>query len=297
MQVLVSGITSGLGRLLAERLVAEPGVGGVMGLDDRPLYPVVPGVQFTRARADQSEWHTLLARADVVIAITSGVWPRGVAALAERSKRFLRAVYDAGVPRLITVGSSLVYGPYASVVTEQSPVRGHEGGPYGRALAFTSDYFDTLALNWPGGVLTRLRTAWICGPRHVRLVQHLAAGPVLACGYGNRRVQLLHEADAVEAILLAVRHPLPGVYNVAPDEGLPLREVAAALGHGSTCAPLAWIALRAGLRGVARPFEWARALVSGTVIAADRLRAVGWTPAYSTRRALDDTLALLPGRD
>lgn len=299
MRVLVSGITSGLGRLLAERLAMEPGVTGVLGLDERPLRPAVPGVQFTRARMDQPEWHSLLDPGDVVIAVEgAGVWPHGSGTdLAGRSKRLLQAVHRAGVSRLITVGSGLVYGPgAATVVTELSPVRGHQGGAAARALAFASDYLDALALDWPGGVLTRFRPAWICGARHLDLIRHLAAGPVLACGGGERRLQLLHESDLVEAVLLAVRHPLPGVYNVAPDAGLTLREVASAVGQERACAPLLWIALRARLRGVARPVEWARALVQGSVLVADKLRAAGWSPAYSSRRALDETLALLPGR-
>ncbi len=299
MHVLVGGITSGFGRLLAERLAAESGVTGVMGLDERPLHPAVPGVHFVRARVEQPEWHPLLDWADVVIAVDgAGMWPRGNAQQrAARNRGFLQAVYRAGVSRLITVSSGVVYGPHAGLVAEGDAVRGHQGGAAARALAFISDYLDALALDWPGGVLTRFRTARICGPRTLRVVRQLAAGPVLACGRGERRLQLLHEGDLVEAVLLAVRHTLPGVYNVAPDEGLTLRELAAAVGQGRACVPLLWIALRARLRGVPHPVEWARTLVEGSVLVADKLRAAGWVPAYSTRRALDETLALLPGRE
>ncbi|MBN1681726.1 MAG: NAD-dependent epimerase/dehydratase family protein [Anaerolineae bacterium] len=298
MRVLVTGVASSLGRLVAERLLAEPAVETVIGLDDRACRPLVPGIRFVRANLRRPEWTSVLDGVDAAV-VLGGVqgWLSGRSAtmrLVEDGKYILRAMITAGVPKIITGSSMVVYGPQPRVpITETLPVRGHQASPYARSLALLSDYVDTLAQ--PGTTITRLRSAWVCGPHESTPMRYLASRPVLACGHTEHRIQAVHEDDLVAAFWLAIRHDLPGVYNVAADDGCPVRDVAALVGCSRVCVPLPWLALRGWLRlrGFRRSSGWVRALYCSGHLDTARLRAAGWRPAYSTRQVLAEGLAMV----
>jgi UDP-glucose 4-epimerase len=296
MRVFIAGVAGRTGRLLAERLLVEPDIESVTGIDERACYPPVPGLRFVRVRPRQPEWTPLLGDADAVVHVGGLRWPLHWARraqedhLVEDSKFFLRAV--AHVPKTIMLTSAAVYGPQPSgPITEWSPVRGHEGSAYARARAQVSDYLDGMRYN---GVLTRVRAAWLCGPRHLALIRLLNTEPVRACGYENRVLDVLHEDDLIAAILLALRHDLPGIYNASADGGIALREVAALVGENQTCVPLGWLVVRAWWRWRwlrwRTPPLWVRSVYNSRPLDSSKLRAAGWTPRYTPRRALIEAL-------
>jgi UDP-glucose 4-epimerase len=296
MRVLIAGVAASVGRALAERLLADPACEQVIGLDAGACYPPVPGLQFVRADLRQPEWTPLLAQVDAAVLLKGLAWPLGRSSgaaesiLVEDSKSFVRAVVAAGVPRLIVATSAALYGAQAAgPVTEGAPLRGYETSAYARVRAMVSDYLDAVASGY-NGTLTRLRAAWLCGPQHPALVRYLTGGSRLACGCGDRVLQVVHEADMVDALDLALRRDLPGVYNVCADGGLPFRQVSALVGAGGACAPLTWLAVCAWWgwrwRGQRTPPGWVRGLYRSQPLDAGKLRAAGWTPEHSTRDAL-----------
>ena len=107
------------------------------------------------------------------------------------------------------------------------------------------------------------------------------------------RLQLLHEEDAVEAIVRATLGRHPGVFNVAGD-GVILVSQAIAIMGGSPAPVLPpygrWLS-RVGLRmfaGVQLPAHLADALAYGCVMDCTRASSeFGWRPAYSSRQAMD----------
>jgi UDP-glucose 4-epimerase len=115
--------------------------------------------------------------------------------------------------------------------------------------------------------------------------------PIFA-GY-DPRLQLLHEDDAVEAIVRATLRSHPGVYNIA-GEGVILVSQAIAI-MGGTPAPILppygrWLS-RLGLKmfaGVELPAHLADIATYGSVMDCSRAVAeFGWKPAYSSRQAMD----------
>ena len=56
MRVLIAGVAGHTGRLLAERLLIEPDIDAVTGIDARACYPPIPGLRFVRVRPRQPEW-------------------------------------------------------------------------------------------------------------------------------------------------------------------------------------------------------------------------------------------------
>ena len=111
------------------------------------------------------------------------------------------------------------------------------------------------------------------------------------------RLQLLHEDDAVEAIVRSALGRHPGVYNVA-GAGVILVSQAIAI-MGGTPAPVMppygrWFS-RLGLRmfaGVGLPAHLADLVAYGSVMDCARaIKEFGWRPAYSTRQAMDSLAA------
>lgn len=113
------------------------------------------------------------------------------------------------------------------------------------------------------------------------------------------RLQLLHENDAVEAIVRATLHEHSGVFNVAGDGVVLLSQAIGIM--GGTPAPILppfgrWFS-RMGLRMLARvdlPAHLAEIIAFGSVMDCTRVgREFGWSPSHSSRQAMD---ALARGR-
>ncbi len=295
MHVFIGGVAGNTGRLLAESLLAR-GM-AVTGLDDRPCYPAVPGLQFVRAGYTQPEWHSYLVGVDAAVLLTPLRWPSPRrertrdAHLVANAQAFVDAVTAAGVPRLVVANNLALYGPVPAetLLDEGSAVRGHQASDYGRARARLSDWLELQVRPQYNGVLTHLRCAWLVGGRHTELVRHFRRLPVLVCGEEGRALALVHEDDALSAIVWALERDLPGVYHVAGGS-VPFGELAALVGRVRTCVPMIWLMGRAWLgwrwRGWPTPPLWARALVCGPLLATERLQAAGWSPRHSPRVAL-----------
>jgi UDP-glucose 4-epimerase len=298
MRVLIAGVAGHTGRLLAERLLAEPDVDAVIGIDARVCYPPIPGLRFVRVGPRQPEWLPLLSEADAAIHVGGLRWPPPwsrrdqEARLVEDSKFFLRGVASAGLLKTIVLTSAALYGTQPpGPVTEQSPVRGHEASAYARARAQVSDVLDGMRYN---GVLTRLRAAWLCGPRHLGLIRAFDGRAVRACGYEDRVLDVLHEDDLIAAVLWVLRHDLAGIYNVGASGGIAQRDAAALVSDDQTCIPLGWLVARAWWRWRwlrwRTPPLWVRSLYDSRPLDTSKLRAAGWTPRYTPRQAMIEAL-------
>jgi UDP-glucose 4-epimerase len=301
MRVLITGAVGGMGRLLAERLLADPGVESVTGLDARVCNPPVPGMAFVRADLRQPEWTGLLLDQDAVIHLAGMGWPLpwrlrgGEQGRIEGTQALVRALGATPVARLIVVNSAALYGPQPSgPVMETAPAHGYRHGAYARARARIEDILDTMLPAYPDMAITRLRTAWPVGSNHQPLVRYFARSPVLACGLEDRRLSIVHESDLVGAIAFALRHNLTGVYNVAARAAMTFWEVAALVDQTRACVPLAWVTLRAWWRwrwrGQRTPPGWVRSLYQSEPLATARLAAAGWTPRFGPREAVGAAL-------
>jgi UDP-glucose 4-epimerase len=113
------------------------------------------------------------------------------------------------------------------------------------------------------------------------------------------RLQLLHEDDAVEAIVRSVVEDQAGVFNVAGDGVVLLSQAIGIMGgrNAPILPPYGRSFSRLGLRmlaGIDIPAHLADFLAYGCVVDCSRLFArYGWKPAFSSRQAMD---ALARGR-
>ncbi len=309
MRVFIVGVARHSGRLLTEHLLTQPEITAVSGLDDRACVPPVTGLSFVRSDVARAEWTAALDGVDAAVVLLGLAWPQrwhsraAEPQLVTQTKMVLRRLRAAGVPKIVVAQSAALYGLPADdesdLLSEHTPVRGHRANAYARARAQVADYLDLFAEEY-AGVLTRLRTAWIVGPRHLSLVRLCATEPVLTCGHENRVLPVIHESDLVRGLAFAVTHDLPGVYHVGAAEGLRFHEVAALVGKQHACTPLPWLMVRAWARWRwlrwQTPPLWVRALHCGAGLDVRKLCAAGWSPQVTARAAFNATLDVLRAR-
>ena len=211
---------------------------------------------------------------------------------------WLEAAGDAGVGQVVLVSSALVYGAWADnrvPLTEDLTLRPNPGV----AVAVGAAERERLVSEWAEGhpsaraAVLRLAPVLVPGGGDEPVSPASSGRPsLLRAAETLPVVQALHVDDAASAIVHAVDQRLSGTFNVAPDgsiAGDTARALTAAgivpLGLPERVAWLAErVAFRLGLGGVERAAEPYR--LHPWVVANDRLRATGWSPAYTSEEAI-----------
>jgi GDP-4-dehydro-6-deoxy-D-mannose reductase len=311
MRILVTGVTGFAGGFLAEALLARSGT-AVVGLsrrgDWRPPRP---------ARADSVSLHCCdLCSVSAVEAVLREVRPAQIyhlAGYAQAGRSFsepdaawtgnltvTRALYDAvvnwgGRPRILFVGSGLIYGDIDSSVStqdENTPLQPNSPYAASKAAADLASYQYTCH---PGLDIVRARPFNHIGPRQqtqfaipnfVRQIVAIERGqspPVLETGNLAPQRDLTDVRDMVTAYQLLMEKGRTGAaYNVATGQSWSMQAVLDRL---------------LALAGLTVEVRQRTDLVRGndpTIarVDASRLRAeTGWAPRYSLDQTLADTLA------
>ncbi len=308
--VVVTGVAGSLGQRTAALLASHPDVDRVVGIDVVPSSWSHPKLDMriidlaVNAGPGEDEVESAFEGAAGLIHLAwrtpdaRGSLPGDDDAAAAANHRALRRVLGAArraqVPTVVHLSSATVYGAWADnkvPLTEDARLRPNPEFSYAVSKAeserVVSDWAD---LN-PRVAVAILRPAVTVGPEERPLYQALGVTRTPRSGDGGRPVQYLHVDDLASAVVLAWEQRLRGVYNVAPDTGIP-EEEARALAGGVAKVTLpgrmaravsawSWQMFRKGI-----PVE-ARAYASHPwVVAPDRLKAAGWVPLYSSEEAL-----------
>jgi len=224
--------------------------------------------------------------------------PGGAAARLAGLRRALAAADQAGVNRVVHLSSAVVYGAApdnAVPLTEAAPVRPDLGFAWAVELAEA----ERLVTEWrdggPGRAAAVLRPALVVAPDHDGYLARALGGLSSPRTLGDSRpVQFVHVEDVASAVVVCATAatPVDGPLNVAPD-GWVADDEAAVLAGALVPPP----SLPARLVGPARRLSWALGIGVAPpragaytshpwVVAADRLRDLGWAPTYSTEEAV-----------
>ncbi|HEV7212250.1 MAG TPA: NAD-dependent epimerase/dehydratase family protein [Blastococcus sp.] len=274
--VLVTGVGRYLGARVAARLAGDRSISRVIGVDNAPARPELDGSRLEFVRADIA--HPLVATvleqagADTVVHI-------GRDATRTESAGLLRACREVSALRRVVVASTTdVYGGSAhdpAVFDEHSPVSELPRGPGRSAIALETG-LRALGRQRSDVALTALRLATPVGPGIDSWLTRYLAHPVAPSALGfDPLVQLLHEHDAVEALVHAtrtVRPRVPRVVNVAGAGVLALSQV---------------LRLARVLRvPVLAPLVGPRLQYTRVVDTTRLVRELGYRPRYTTLEAL-----------
>ena len=198
------------------------------------------------------------------------------------------------VRAIVIRGSAGIYGAepnapqfFREEMTRLFPLRTR----FQRDVAEIENYFETYSRRHPQVTCTMLRYQPGIGPSLDTQISRYLSEPACPTYLGfDPRIQLVHEEDALEALVAAVRKPVRGAVNVAargtiglePDDP-PGRAAAAA-------ARLAAVrAAHRRARGAAYSEDFRRLLRFGRAVDGERLeRELGHRPRFSSAEAVED---------
>ncbi|NAS20951.1 NAD-dependent epimerase/dehydratase family protein [Herbidospora sp. NEAU-GS84] len=237
MGIVVTGSAGMLGSTLLRRLreTGRP----TLGVDLNPAEGAAADIR------DTARMTELLAGADAVVHCASALpsYPDDEihSVIVEGTRSVLTAARDAGVPRVVHISSTAVYGLPKLVPTPEDHPR-EPVDPYSRAKAAAEEVAEKFRAD--GLCVPIIRPKTFLGPGRMGLFAMLFEWaeeghgfPVL--GRGGARIQMLAIDDLVDAILLVLDAPddlANDTYNIAAAEFATLREdfqaVLDAAGHG-----------------------------------------------------------------
>lgn len=297
MNLLITGIGTQLGQAVIARLMRDNPFERVFGISRRPP-PLLGPVHFIGADVRVVDLGDLIVMdgVTVVLHLSWSDGPDPGKDEAATMRRLLDIAEPAGLRRVVHVSCDYVYAASERPVPEQAPRRSLEGlGRASRQLVRGKLAVEEAVAGYraQGGVeVATLRLCPVVGPTRPRVFDAvLDQRPLVGPRDGDPLLQFVHEDDAAEALLAAVRAPdVCGIYNVAGDEPLPLSTVAGILETSVVRAP-GWFTrpvlgalAKVGLLPFAPP-DAARLHV-GVPMATDRCRAELAPMRYSSRQAL-----------
>jgi UDP-glucose 4-epimerase len=308
--VLITGVGSYLGTLLAARLEDDPEYEAVIGLDTRkPRFPLTH-TELIEADIRDPSIAPLIAgvEADTVVHNSIVRQPRpGMSARAMHdinvigSLQLLSACGQAPTIKAIVIrGSAGIYGaePHApqffgEEMTRMFPLRTR----FQRDVGEIENYFETHSRRYPNVTCTMLRYQPAIGPKLATQISRYLSQPVCPTFLGfDPRIQLVHEQDALDALVAAIRRPVRGAVNVAARGTIGLGRMIRAAHRrelpiaGPLFGPLTGAGRRLGLDSYSDDFR--RLLRYGRGVDIGRLeRELGHRPRYTTAEAVDSWVA------
>jgi nucleoside-diphosphate-sugar epimerase len=293
--VVITGVETPLGRRVVQLAAADPGT-EVVGLAGGPLADPPDGVVVHHVDLHRDDVKPYLEHADALVHLDQTVPATPTAATDDvaATHRLLDAAGDAGVAHLVVLSTATVYGAWANnpvPLTEAAALRPNPGFPF----AVERAEIERLAAEWrdahPGSTVAVLRPARAAAADHRDwLVRSLRPAPAVPEHADEPPVQFVHLDDLAAAVELARTRRLDGAFNVAPDGAIPGDQLRSLIG----APPRVPLPERVVGRVWRWGFRWGLGptppeLVPYTlhpwVVAADRLRAEGWTPQVSNEEA------------
>lgn len=305
--IAITGACSFLGRNLVGVLEEDPSVARIVVLDVET--PKTAGRRTRSYRTDLTQ-PTAGARvgeilkaekADALVHLaytssptTAEGWAHELESVG--TMHLLVACRDAGISRVITATTTMLYGPHPSnpnFLVEDAPLRGLAGS------RFLEDKIEAEAqvarfAEETGAAVTVLRLAPVLGPT-VRswLTRWLSRRLVPTMMGFDPLVQLLHEADAIAALEAALEVGAAGTFNVVGEGVLPLSTMVKLAGRVAVPVPRPLLRRAASALWMAGLNEAPGEMVDYLryLCVADGGRAsrdLGFVPAYTTREAVLD---------
>ncbi|MBH0099697.1 NAD-dependent epimerase/dehydratase family protein [Salinibacterium sp. NSLL150] len=305
-RVLVTGGTGFLGTSVVAGLAASDAIECVVSADIRTPGPGVrlPGVLYERLDVtDAAGLPALLRRhqIDTVVHLASIVNPgksttvsQEFAVDVEGSRAVFDACVEAGVSRIVVSSSGAAYGYHrenAEWITEGDPLRGNDDFPYSRHKRLVEEMLAELRETAPQLTQTVFRIGTILGPAVDNQITALwETRRVLKLAGSDSPFVFVWVDDVVEVMVRAASGGPAGIFNVAGNGKMTVREIAAALGKRLIIIPpwLFSVVLTVGHALKLTPHKRAQVnfLLYRPVLDNGALKSTfGFTPRKSSREA------------
>jgi UDP-glucose 4-epimerase len=314
MRVVVVGASGNLGTSLVQSLDADPETGSILGLARRRPELALPKLEWAEADVTRSNLVQHFDGADAVVHLAWLIQPSRNeeitrAVNVEGSARVIRAVADAGVPKLVYASSVGAYspGPKDKAVSEDHPTEGIPTSFYSRHKAAVERMLDEFEVAHPDISVVRMRPGLMFKAAAASEIRRFFAGPLLPGALVRRtlipvvpaisslRFQAVHSLDAGDAFRLAVKAPVRGAFNLAADPILDSDRLGAILDARPISVPpsvlRALTSISWRLRLQPTPPGWLDLALRVPIMDSSRAREeLGWSPRFSSSQALEDLL-------
>jgi nucleoside-diphosphate-sugar epimerase len=302
-------------------------IGRIVGIARRPFDPEARGwTKLEYRRGDVRRPHELrdaFAGVDAVVhlafMITGNAARSDIRAInVDGTLNAFRAAADAGAGRFVYASSVAAYGFHPEnpqPLAEDVPARGSEGFYYSRQKAELEDLLDELLLGSSVEAYV-FRPCVVAGPRATMLIEQTVEAvrvgdpvPLLRKGVEKlplvapvlpdpgTPLQLVHHDDVAQAMGAAIcGDGPPGVYNLAGEGEVRVRDIAGALGWRWVPIPRPAVSLGTAaarrLSFASPKLEWA--VAADTPVLMDTAKArrdLGWQPRHDAAQTLAQTVA------
>jgi UDP-glucose 4-epimerase len=314
-RVLITGVGSHVGGGLARRLERDPEFELVAGLDTRKPRVSLERTELIEADIRNPVISRLIPQAEVDTVVHNQIVRRPGPGMSPRtmhdinvigSLQLLSACEKSDTIRTIVIrGSAGIYGaePHAPQffdegMTRLFPLRTR----FQRDVAEIENYFATYSRRHPQVVCTMLRYQPSIGPSLNTQISRYLSLPLVPTYLGfDPRLQLVHEEDALDALVAAVKRPVRGAVNVAGEGTIGLTRMVRLAGKPTLplVTPLFGPTVSAGTRFGLFDFsdDFQRLLRYGRAVEVTRLaEEVGYRPRYTSVEAVRDYVAKQGGR-
>ncbi len=305
--VLVTGVSRYLGGLYARRLSSDPTIDRILGVDVVPPKHSIGRAEFVRADIRNPMIGRIMGQAgvDTVVHMNVIATPKDSGGRVTQKEinvigtmQLLAACQKSeSVQRLVVKSSAGVYGTSprdpAMFSEDMSPKVLPRAG-FGKDSVEVEGYVRGFSRRRPDVEITMLRLANVIGPGIRTAITDYFALPLVPVPLGyDARFQLLHEDDAVAALILATTGPSLGIVNVAGEGFLTVTQCAA-IAHRpmlpvplAAAGPIGNLVKRSGFADFSS--EQLTFLAFGRGVDTTRMRTVmGFDPHFTTRQAFED---------
>jgi UDP-glucose 4-epimerase len=325
LKVAVTGPTGEIGKPLMSELERRAEVGSVLGMARSPFDPAEEGWEKVTYRRgdilDRGALAALFDGVDVAVHLAFAIFgsrdeTRRVN--LQGTRNVFEAAINAGVQRLVYASSVAAYGFHPEnpqPLTEEVPPRGSEGFYYSRQKAELEDLLDELLLGSDVDPYV-FRPCIVAGPRATMLIEQTVEAvrvghPVPLVRKGVEKlplvapilpdpgtpIQLVHHDDVARAMGAAIcGDGPPGVYNLAGEGEIQVRDIARSLGWRWVPVPRPAVTLGTAaarrLSFASPKLEWA--IAADTPVLMDTTKAgrdLAWKPQHDAHGTLTQTVA------
>lgn len=248
-RILVTGGSGYLGSLVVARLAAAGAT--VVSVDRREPTEPVDAVHYVTEDLRKLDLGALLTEHAVqaVVHLAAIVEPPRDLSEAELedievggTQRVIDACLTAGVRHLTVTSSGAAYGYHARndgrLLTENEPVPGSPEFAYSRHKAAVEVILARTARLHPELGLLILRPGTILGASTDNQITALFTGPVVMClAENDGPFTFVWDEDVADVIVTGVQRRRTGVYNVAGDGVMTMRDIAKAEGKRVVTVP------------------------------------------------------------
>ncbi|MEW6669104.1 MAG: SDR family oxidoreductase [Thermodesulfobacteriota bacterium] len=256
--VLVTGAGGYLGRQMVEALAGqEAGKPSIAALDVREIAPGerLPGVQYVTCDIRSPDLTRVFSEISprVVVHLASIVTPGKKADRAfeysvdvEGTENVLRACLHASVQRIIVTSSGAAYGYHADSparLSETDPLRGNPEFAYSDHKRLVEEMLERYRQGHPQLGQLVLRPGTILGKTTANQITALFEKPfILGVRGAAIPFVFIWDKDVVACILKGIREGTTGIFNLAGDGVLTMKEIAHLLGKPYMPMPVSLLA-------------------------------------------------------